>query len=597
MTQREIIASLPLHLRRFARVQDYARYTARDHAVWRYLLRQLTPRLSGSAHPRYLEGLAATGIGLERIPSIDAMNACLGKIGWRAVVVDGFIPPAVFMELQALKVLAIALAMRSIDHILYTPAPDIVHESAGHAPFIVDPDYAEFLQRFGEVGMKAIATRRDHALYAAIRQLSIVKAAPGASAAAISAAERDLARLQAAGEPPSEAALLARLHWWTVEYGLVGCVDDYKIFGAGLLSSLGESEHCLDDRKVNKLPLTVDAVNWSYDITTEQPQLFVAGSCKHLSQVLEAFAARMCFRRGGAESLQVAIDSEAVCSAEYATGLQLSGRFDRLLTDAVGNAIYLGTVGPTQLAYRNRQLPGHGSADHPAGFGSPIGAVKELPRCLSACSGDELGALGIQPGQRVDLAFVSGIHVRGLLTHILRRDRQNLLFSFADCSVADPHGRPLFEPAQGRYELGGGARVVSVFGGAAARAAFDADQEPHDPTVGEQLGEPDAHAQSNDHEQRLFELYQRVRNLREHGAADADALAACHAALQRDYPAEWLLRLELLELLERLDRDASPALRRALIGELRALQTRSPTHRRLIGYGLPAAVLVAGTAA
>ena len=255
------MASLPAHLRPFVQVQDYAqRYTAQDQALWRFIMRHLVQQLRVTAHPVYLEGLARTGIALDHIPSIDEMNACLAQLGWRAVVVDGFIPPAIFMEFQALRVLVIALDMRSVDHVFYTPAPDIVHEAAGHAPFIVDVDYAEFLQRFGEVGMLAIASQRDDAQYEAIRKLSILKETPGVQASAIAAAEQALTELQEAGEAPSEAALLARLHWWTVEYGLVGDLADYRIFGAGLLSSLGESRHCLDDARVRKLPLTVDAV-------------------------------------------------------------------------------------------------------------------------------------------------------------------------------------------------------------------------------------------------------------------------------------------------------------------------------------------------
>ena len=80
------------------------------------------------------------------------MNDILGKIGWGAVAVDGFIPPAAFMEFQAYKVLVIACDMRQLHHIEYTPAPDIVHEAAGHAPIIVDREYSDYLQRFGEVG-------------------------------------------------------------------------------------------------------------------------------------------------------------------------------------------------------------------------------------------------------------------------------------------------------------------------------------------------------------------------------------------------------------------------------------------------------------
>jgi phenylalanine-4-hydroxylase len=150
MTQQQIIDSLPAHLRPFVATQDHgAHYTPRDHAAWRFLLRRLRAQLAATAHPVYLEGLEKTGIRVDHIPSIDEMNRCLHALGWRAVVVDGFIPPAIFMEFQARRILVIALDMRSVEHLLYTPAPDIVHESAGHAPFLVDIDYAEFLQRFG----------------------------------------------------------------------------------------------------------------------------------------------------------------------------------------------------------------------------------------------------------------------------------------------------------------------------------------------------------------------------------------------------------------------------------------------------------------
>src|SRR6056297_409090 len=189
-TQQDVIASLPGHLQSFARVQDHAaHYTRRDHALWRYLMRRLTRSLARTAHPVYLEGLERTGISLRHIPSIDDMNDSLARLGWSAIVVDGFIPPAIFMEFQARRVLVIALDMRDEEHTEYTPAPDILHEAAGHAPFIVDVDYAEFLQRFGEVGMRAIANRHDFALYNAVRELSDLKASRDASPEAVAAAE------------------------------------------------------------------------------------------------------------------------------------------------------------------------------------------------------------------------------------------------------------------------------------------------------------------------------------------------------------------------------------------------------------------------
>ena len=111
------IAALPLHLRRYVVAQDHAAYTPRDHAVWRHVLRRLTAHLAGRAHPRYLAGLAATGIGTEAIPSIDDMNGKLAGVGWSAVAVRGFIPPAVFTELQSRRVLAIAADVRTHEHV------------------------------------------------------------------------------------------------------------------------------------------------------------------------------------------------------------------------------------------------------------------------------------------------------------------------------------------------------------------------------------------------------------------------------------------------------------------------------------------------
>ena len=94
--------------------------------------------------------MAKTGITVECIPRMEGMNRILKDIGWAAVSVDGFIPPNAFMEFQAYNVLVIASEMRTIDHIAYTPAPDIIHEAAGHAPIIANPEYAEYLRRFGE---------------------------------------------------------------------------------------------------------------------------------------------------------------------------------------------------------------------------------------------------------------------------------------------------------------------------------------------------------------------------------------------------------------------------------------------------------------
>jgi phenylalanine-4-hydroxylase len=570
MTQEEVIATLPRHLRAFVQVQDHARhYTPRDHAVWRFLMLALTRSLRDTAHDVYIEGLARTGIALDHIPSIDEMNACLERIGWRAVVVDGFIPPAIFMEFQALRVLVIALDMRSVEHLLYTPAPDILHESAGHAPFIVDVDYAEFLQRFGEIGMKAIANEHDFALYEAVRALSILKEDPASSAEQIAAAEARLGELAAADVEPSEAALLTRLHWWTVEYGLVGDLGDYRIFGAGLLSSLGESQSCLNDRAVRKLPLTVNAVSVPYDITNTQPQLFVTRSCKHLSQVLDEFAASMAFHRGGADGLRRAIDAATVCTAEYDSGVQVSGRITEVLTDAVGNVTYLRTEGPTQLAWRDSELYGHGIDYHREGFGSPVGLLKDFSRCLSGYTFDELKAHRIIIDERVRLEFLSGITVEGILRAILRQEHRNLLLTFDDCRVVDLDGRVLFDPAWGTYDMAVGGRIVSVFGGVADRERYQLYKPLPSTTTHRHADDPG-----------LMALYALLETLERGGEGDPGVL---RSGLD-DYPREWLLRAEMLRISDSVPMLAGLVPR--ALAELSAL-VEDAERRRALALVLP----------
>ncbi len=575
MTQQEVIDSLPSHLRPFVATQDYAAYTARDHAAWRFLLSELSNTLSNSAHPVYLEGLRRTGIPLDRIPRIEEMNNCLSEMGWRAVVVDGFLPPAIFMEFQAHRVLVVAVDMRSIGHMLYTPAPDIVHESAGHAPFIVDIDYAEYLQRFGELGMRAIASEADMSVYQAIRQLSIVKESPSSSAEEIAAAESELQAANAANTEPSEAALLARLHWWTVEYGLVGSVDDYKIFGAGLLSSLGESVNCLDDEKVEKKPLTVNAVSDSYDITCEQTQLFVAKDCRHLSQVLEEFARHMCVSEGGSISMEKAIKAATVNTAATDSGLEISGCFTRLLKDAVGNPIYFNTTGPTQLSYCGKQLNGHGKDFHSAGFGSPVGRLQAMSRPLSLYTIDELKAHGIAMGERVELSFLSGVTVKGFLKTIHRRDQKNILFTFEDCRVLSLSGEVLFDPAWGIFDMAVGDCIDSVYGGTA-------DQEAYPLYEAIESTPAKTHADS---ESLLMACYEQVRNLRSCNQADDSVFAALMGQAAAFLESEWLLNFELLELakLWQVAPDACASLMKQLEQKI---EQNQGDESRLIRYGL-----------
>ena len=235
----EITKKLPKHLHKFIVKQPYEEYTPQNQAVWRYVMRMNVDYLSKVAHTSYLAGLEKTGISIENIPYMEGMNRILKEIGWAAVSVDGFIPPNAFMEFQAYNVLVIASDMRTINHIEYTPAPDIIHEAAGHAPIIANPEYAEYLRRFGEIGSKAISSAKDYEMYEAIRLLSILKEDPNSTESDIDAAQSRVEWLQENIGELSEMAQIRNLHWWTVEYGLIGNLENPKIYGAGLLSSIG----------------------------------------------------------------------------------------------------------------------------------------------------------------------------------------------------------------------------------------------------------------------------------------------------------------------------------------------------------------------
>src|SRR5881398_2530864 len=499
------VRSLPKHLLQFAVDQRYDEYTPIDHAVWRFIMRQNVFFLKEYAHKVYFQGLLNTGISFERIPRIEEMNDILGQIDWGAVAVDGFIPPAAFMEFKAYKVLVIACDMRQIHHIEYTHAPDIVHEAAGHAPIIVDREYSNYLQRFGEVGARAMSSKKDFELYQAIRHLSILKEQPNSDADEVAEATREVERRFANLGEPSEMALLSRLHWWTVEYGLIGSMENPKIYGAGLLSSIGESVSCLEPH-VKKIPYSIEAANMPFDITTKQRQLFVCRDFQHLADVLEEFASKMAYQVGGLEGINKAIECKNTATCEYSSGLQVTGVFDEVITDENGSPIYLRTTGKSALAFGNKELQGHGIDYHKEGFGSPVGKWKQTPSAPELLTNDQLHALGIVEGKKAKVEFVGGIAVSGKVEKILHRDGKLLLITFSNCN-AKYHDRRLFEPEWGVYDMAVGERIGSVFNGAADKDAYNqVALIPKERTI---------KVPSTPKRERLENLYAQVRRIRE----------------------------------------------------------------------------------
>ena len=157
----------------------------------------------------------------------------------------------------------------------------------------------------------------------------------------------------------SEMAQIRNLHWWTVEYGMIGTLETPKIYGAGLLSSIGESACCMKD-EVKKRPYTIEAADINFDITKPQPQLFVTPNFAHLSLVLEQFANKMAIRKGGVKGLQKLINSKNRGTIELSTGIQISGVFTHVIADENNKPIYFQTTGLTALSNRDKELIGHG---------------------------------------------------------------------------------------------------------------------------------------------------------------------------------------------------------------------------------------------
>ena len=568
------VAKLPKHLRKYIVDQCYERYTPVDHAVWRYVMRQNYSYLKDVAYYPYIPGLKKAGLTIEKIPSLQEINDSLAEIGWGAVTVDGFIPPAAFMEYQAYKVLVIAADIRQLEHIEYTSAPDIIHESAGHAPIISDEKYNQYLSYLGTLGTRALFSSADYALYEAIRHLSILKEMPHADPAEIAEAEAKVLYQQQNLGTPSEMALLSRLQWWTVEYGLIGNIQNPKIYGAGLLSSIGESVSCMKP-SVKKIEYTIDAINYSYDITQQQPQLFVTPTFQNLIDVLQTFESNMAFRKGGVESLQKAIECKNICTAVLSSGLQISGVFTELFQDQSGNLQYFRTAGGTALAVDDQQLPSHDTTYHSDGFGSPLGKLKNTNKFLEDFTEKDLIQFSIRNNEAVTLEFEHGILVEGILTQSLFSNGKLVLLSFRNCTVQDVNGNRYFEPHWGNYDMAVGQSIVSVFNGVADKSQI-ADQlyVSNQRTTQQPYTEEDLQYHS---------LIKQIRDIREKRLPEI-ILPEVWQQLSKQCKQDWLGTMEILELTDSSETYANIA--REARSFLEQQKINYPNYTKLINDGL-----------
>jgi phenylalanine-4-hydroxylase len=526
------LSRVPPHLRRYVVQQDYGAYDEVSQAVWRFVTLHAYARLRHTAVPEYLDGLGKAGMSVDRIPRIEAMDASLAEYGWGAVCVDGFIPPRAFQAFQALGILPIAADIRTHQHLSYTPAPDIIHEAAGHAPILVNTEYASYLRRIGEVGSRAFTKPQDDEAYRAIYRLSEIKESPNATPAQVTAAERELADTLARTGEPSEAARLSRLYWWTAEYGLCGTVKDYRLYGAGLLSSLWESHSCHSER-VRKLPLGIECLDVGYDITQEQPQLFVTPDFSALHGVLEQAERQLACSVGGTAALRVAVESRELATLEL-EGVAVCGVVERVLErdDTAAALLLSGRLG-VALDGNCRVLD---DAQH-----------RKLTGCVvlgSSLDGRSLRDwamnLPAEAGARLDLRTTLGVEMSGdfvtwhtfpsvlEVRNVELRAREEVLHRGPDpiWVVLAPH-------------------VRTARAGACADSYFPATEFMERRVPRASNRPPDL--------LRLNALY--VRSIEawraHHGPAVLEVFEAIHAELERSFPEEWLLRWNLLESLDK----------------------------------------------
>lgn len=224
--------------------QDWDAYSDEQHRVWATLYARRMPALRKTASRVFLEGAEAIGLDQRRLPALASLNRRLvARTGWSAVPVDGFLPAGEFFACLSRRLFPTTVTIRAADRLDYVPEPDIFHDVFGHVPLHADPVFAEFLQRFGELAARAAT--------------------------------------------PGETERMARLFWFTVEFGLIREEDAVKVYGSGLISSHADAANALGPA-CERRPFALDAVlEQSFRIDELQPVLFVVDD---FAQLFEAVA-------------------------------------------------------------------------------------------------------------------------------------------------------------------------------------------------------------------------------------------------------------------------------------------------------------------
>lgn len=289
-------------------------------------------------------------------------------------------------------------------------------------------------------------------------------------------------------------------------------------------------------------------------------------------EVLEEFANSLSLRKGGTTGIQKLIESNMVGTIEINTGLQVSGKFTRTILNEDNEVIYFFTDGPTALSFREKELIGHGIANHSNGFSSPLGKLKNINLAIEDMGPYDLKAYNFYDNKWLSFEFESGIKIEGLnITGIRNIQGKLMLIQLKDCTVT--YGEEvLFKPENGIFDMIVGSKIISAYAGSADHHSFYNLYEASQVNTIRPVKESST--------LKLEELYQEVRNYRESGSTDNSVLHSIWEVVQVDYPQEWLLILEMVELSE------DESFKTSLSDYLEKIAANNSKIKTLIGEGL-----------
>jgi phenylalanine-4-hydroxylase len=224
--------------------QNWSGYTSAQHALWRRLYERQTKLLPGLAYGEFIDHLAKLGVA-DGIPPFDRISESLSKAtGWRLVAVPGLVPDKIFFEHLANRRFPVTVWLREPHEFEFCIEPDIFHDVFGHVPMLFNQVFADHLEEYGKRGLNAL-------------------------------------RLEG-------LEFLARLYWYTVEFGLIQTPQGLRVYGAAILSSGGEIQHCLTSSQPHRIPFSAERVMRTlYKIDSYQKTYFVI---RDFRQLLEATA-------------------------------------------------------------------------------------------------------------------------------------------------------------------------------------------------------------------------------------------------------------------------------------------------------------------